>query len=84
MLLVQSSLPRPFGPVKKLRAELVFKKKNGNKLGGVEAKWYKARNCYRIWVPARFSEREKIAADSLKRRSKHKNSYLRQSTALRG
>ena len=37
-----ANLPRPFGPVKKLRAELVFEKKNGNKLGGAKAKWYKA------------------------------------------
>jgi len=25
----------------------------------VEAKWYKARNCYRVWVPARLSEKRK-------------------------
>jgi hypothetical protein len=25
----------------------------------VEAKWYKARNCYRVWVPARLSEKGK-------------------------
>jgi hypothetical protein len=43
MLPGQSNLPRPFGPVKKQRAELVSEKKNGNILGGVEAKWYKAR-----------------------------------------
>jgi hypothetical protein len=33
--------------------------KNSNKLGGVEAKWYKARKCYRVWVPARLSEKGK-------------------------
>jgi hypothetical protein len=33
--------------------------KNSNKLGSVEAKWYKARNCYRVWVPARLSEKRK-------------------------
>jgi len=43
MRLVQSNLPRPFGLVKKLRTELVFEKKNGNKLGDVEANWYKTR-----------------------------------------
>jgi hypothetical protein len=53
MLLVQSNLPRPFGLVKKLRAELVFEKKNGNKLGGVEAKWYKARK-----IPIGFGFRQ--------------------------
>ena len=25
----------------------------------MEAKWYKARNCYRVWVPARLSEKGK-------------------------
>ncbi|MBV8225615.1 MAG: hypothetical protein JO232_10545, partial [Verrucomicrobia bacterium] len=30
--------------------------KNSNKLGSVEAKWYGARHCYRVWVPARLSE----------------------------
>jgi hypothetical protein len=25
----------------------------------VEAKWYKARICYRVWVPARLSEKRK-------------------------
>jgi hypothetical protein len=33
--------------------------KNGNKqqqTQGMEAKWYGARNCYRVWVPARLSE----------------------------
>jgi len=25
----------------------------------VEAKWYKARNCYRVWVPARLSEKRR-------------------------
>jgi hypothetical protein len=58
MLLVQPNLPRPFGLVKKLRAELVFEKKNGNKLGGLEAKWYKARKIpIGVWVPARLSEK---------------------------
>jgi hypothetical protein len=36
--------------------------KNSNKQqhnGGVEAKLYKARNCYRVWVPARLSENGK-------------------------
>src|SRR5277367_2006592 len=33
--------------------------KNSNKLGCVEAKWYKARSCYRVWVPARLSEKRK-------------------------
>jgi hypothetical protein len=33
--------------------------KNSNKIGSVEAKWYKARNCYRVWVPARLSEKGK-------------------------
>jgi hypothetical protein len=36
--------------------------KNGNKQqhsGGVEAKWYKSRKCYRVWVPARLSENGK-------------------------
>jgi hypothetical protein len=32
MLLVQPNLPRPFGLVKKQRAELVFDSKNSNKL----------------------------------------------------
>jgi hypothetical protein len=59
MLLVQSNLARAFGPVKKLCAELVFEKKNRNKLGGVEAKWYKARNCYRVWLLARLPEKGK-------------------------
>jgi hypothetical protein len=30
--------------------------KNSNKLGSMEAKWYRARKCYRVWVPARLSE----------------------------
>ena len=25
----------------------------------MEAKWFKARNCYRVWVPARLSEKGK-------------------------
>jgi hypothetical protein len=36
--------------------------KNSNKqqhCGGVEAKWYKSRKCYRVWIPARLSENEK-------------------------
>jgi hypothetical protein len=33
--------------------------KNSNKLESAEAKWYKARNCYRVWVPARLSEKGK-------------------------
>ena len=32
---------------------------NSNKLGYVEAKWYKARNCYRVWVPGKLSEKRK-------------------------
>jgi hypothetical protein len=32
---------------------------NSNRLGCAEAKWYKARNCYRVWVPARLSEKRK-------------------------
>jgi hypothetical protein len=53
----------------KVRAKKVSKKevkkdktatktlRNSNILGSVEAKWYKARNCYRVWVPARLSEK---------------------------
>jgi hypothetical protein len=36
--------------------------KNSNKqqqTGCVEAKWYKARNCYRVWLPARLAEKKK-------------------------
>jgi hypothetical protein len=53
MRLVRSNLPRPFGLVKKLCTELVFEKKNGNKLGDVEAKWYKTRK-----IPIGFGFRQ--------------------------
>ena len=33
--------------------------KNSNKLGCVEAKWYKARKRYRVWVRARLSEKRR-------------------------
>ena len=36
--------------------ENLEKQKNSNRLGSMEAKWYGARNCYRVWVPARLSE----------------------------
>jgi hypothetical protein len=56
--------------------------KNSNILARVEAKWYKARKCYRVWVPARLSEKRKDWRRFFETKEQPEKFILRQSAAV--